>query len=198
VPKARGGTRQVVSVTGPAGVGTTTLVEAFLDSPVLHGAMPPVRIGRGACVEQHGPREPYMPVLESLERLARQPDADRLRELLRRVAPTWLAQMPWLIGDDAEALRHSLQATRAERMLREFASLTEALTTDMTLVLVLEDLHWSDPSTVDLLALLGQRREAARLLVIGIYRPAEIVVEEHLLSQAVRTLQVRRQCVELP
>jgi tetratricopeptide (TPR) repeat protein len=139
-----------------------------------------------------------MPVLESLERLARQPDADRLRELLRRVAPTWLAQMPWLIGDDAEALRHSLQATRAERMLREFASLTEALTTDMTLVLVLEDLHWSDPSTVDLLALLGQRREAARLLVIGIYRPAEIVVEEHLLSQAVRTLQVRRQCVELP
>jgi len=195
--KACAGTRQVVFVTGPAGVGKTMLVEAFLDSPALHSAMPPVRIARGACVEQHGPREPYMPVLEALERLARQ-DAERLRELLRRIAPTWLAQIPWLIGDDAEALRHSLQAARAERMLREFASLSEALTTDVPLVLVLEDLHWSDPSTVDLIALLGQRCEAARLFVIGIYRPAEVAVEEHVLSQAVRTLQVRRRCVELP
>jgi hypothetical protein len=95
--------------------------------------------------------------------------------------------MPWLIGDDAEALRQSLQAARAERMLREFASLIEALTTDVTLVLALEDLHWSDPPTVDLLSLLGQRREPARLLVIGIYRPAVAAVADHSLAQAVRT-----------
>jgi hypothetical protein len=50
--------------------------------------------------------------------------------------------MPWLIGDDADALRRSLQAARATRMLREFAAFTEALTADVTLVLVLEDLHW--------------------------------------------------------
>jgi DNA-binding winged helix-turn-helix (wHTH) protein len=196
--KACAGERQIVFVTGPAGVGKTTLVETFLHSPTVQTAVPSVRIGRGACVEQHGPREPFMPVLESLERLARQFDAGRLEGLLRRVAPTWLAQMPWLVGDDAEALRHSLQAARAERMLREFAALTEALATDVTMVLALEDLHWSDPSTVDLLSLLGQRREPARLLVIGTYRPAEIAVQEHALSRAVRTLQVRRQCVELP
>src|SRR5262249_47057946 len=60
------------------------------------------------------------------------------------------------------------------------------------------DLHWSDPSTVDLLSLLGQRRELARLLVVGIYRPAEAAVTEHPLAQAVCALQVHRQCVELP
>jgi len=196
--KANAGQRQIVFVTGPAGVGKTTLVDAFLDSPAVRCATPPVRLGRGTSVEQRGPREPYMPVLESLGQLAQQPDNDRFVGLLRRVAPTWLAQMPWLIGDDAETLRHSLQAARAERMLREFASFTEMLTSDRTLVLVLEDLQWSDPSTVDLLALLGQRREPARLLLIGTYRPAEIIVQEHALSQAVRTLQVRRQCVELP
>jgi predicted ATPase len=106
--------------------------------------------------------------------------------------------MPWLIGDDAAALRRSLKAARSERMLREFAALIELLTMDEVLVLALEDLQWSDPSTVDLLSLLGQRSAPARLLVIGSYRPAEIAVQEHVLCHAVRTLQVRRRCAELP
>jgi len=46
----------------------------------------------------------------------------------------------------------------------------EAITAEHPLVLVLEDLHWSDASTVELLSLLARRREPARLLVIGIYR----------------------------
>ena len=196
--KAARGERQVVFVTGSAGVGKTTLVEAFLDSEAFAGPWAPAWIGRGGCVDQHGPREAYMPVLEALGRLAQRSDADALLALMRRVAPTWLAQMPWLMGDDAETIRQSLQGTRAERMLREFAVLTERLTADVLLVLVLEDLHWSDPSTVDLLSLLGQRREPARMLIIGTYRAAELVVQEHVLSKAVRTLQMRRQCVELP
>jgi DNA-binding winged helix-turn-helix (wHTH) protein len=196
--KASRGERQIVFVTGPPGVGKTTVIEALLDLPAFHRATPPVWIARAACVEQHGPREPYMPVLDALGRLARRPDASGLAALLRRTAPTWLAQMPWLIGDDAAALRESLQAARAERMLREFAAFTQALTADVTLVLVLEDLHWCDPATVDLLALLGEHSEPARLLVIGSYRPAELVVREHVLAQAVRTMLLRRQCSELP
>jgi DNA-binding winged helix-turn-helix (wHTH) protein/predicted ATPase len=195
--KASAGERQMVFVTGAAGVGKTTLIEAFLDSPAVRESASPVWIGRGCCIDQRGSREACMCVFEALERLVRRPDAERLLQLLRRAAPTWLVQMPWLV-DDAEALRQSLQAARGERMLREFAALTEALTSDVTLVLVLEDLHWSDSSTVDLLSLLGQRREPARLMVIATYRPAEVAVQEHALSQAVRTLHVRRQCTELP
>jgi hypothetical protein len=115
--KAHAGERQIVFVSGSPGIGKTRLVEAFLDSAAIRGALPSVRIARGSCVEQRGPREPYMPVLEALERLARQPESAPLVPLLRRVAPTWLAQMPWLAGEDAEALRHSLQAARADRML---------------------------------------------------------------------------------
>ena len=43
------------------------------------------------------------------------------------------------------------------------------------LVLVLEDLHWSDYSTLNVLAMLARRREPARLLVLGTYRPEDVL-----------------------
>ena len=197
--KARAGKRQIVFITGPAGIGKTALVEAFLDSPAVRESAAPLWIACGVCVDQHGPREAYMPVIDALERLARRPDAKRLTAVLRRVAPTWLAQVPRLIGDkEAQALRQSLQGVRSVRMLREFAAFVEMLAANVTLVLVLEDLHWSDPSTVDLLSVLGERRESARLLVIGTYRPADAIVHEHVLLTTARKLRVRRQSVEIP
>src|SRR5262245_51327410 len=197
--QARAGRRQAAFIIGPAGIGKTALVEAFLTSPEVRGRAGAVSVARGFCVEQLGPREPYMPVLEALGRLTHRADAGGLGELLGRVAPTWLAQTPWLIGeeDNAQALERSPQFVRPERMLREFAVLMEALTADQPLVLVLEDLHWSDPSTVDLLSVLGEREETARLLVIGTYRSDEAVVHEHPVLHAARTLQGRHRCVEV-
>ena len=64
-------------------------------------------------------------------------------------------------------------------------------------MLVLEDLHWSDRSTVECLAALAQRREPARLLVLGTYRPVETVVQGHPLRGMVQELCGRGQAVEL-
>jgi DNA-binding winged helix-turn-helix (wHTH) protein/predicted ATPase len=193
------GERANVFVSGEAGIGKTALVGTFLDSPAVSVAGVPVWIARGTCVGQHGAREAYMPVLEALEGLARRPDASRFTAVLRRVAPTWLAQMPGLINDeDQHALRRTLQGIKPERMLREFAAFVEAVTAEVAIVLVLEDLHWSDASTVDLLWTLGQRREPARLLVIGTFRPAEAIAQEHSLMKVMRTLALHRQCIELP
>jgi predicted ATPase len=66
------------------------------------------------------------------------------------------------------------------------------------LVLVLEDLHWSDASTVEALALLARRREAATLLVLGTYRPVELVVRAHPFKAAKQELQLHGQCAEVP
>lgn len=186
---ARRSERQIVFVVGPAGVGKTTLIETFLGSLAERSD---TAVATGACLAQHGAREPYIPVLEAIERLARGAPAGRVAALLHGRAPSWLAQMPWLAGDTRIA-----EAARPERMLREGVALLEGLADEMTVVLALEDLHWSDPSTVDLLARLGQRNEAARLLVLVSHRPAEVAVHEHPLGTVLRTLRGLRRCVEL-
>lgn len=189
------GQRNIAFIAGGAGIGKTALVECFLRSVE---ASTPAFVGRGVCIEQHGVHEPYMPVLDSLEALARGPRGGTALELLKRIAPTWLALMPWLDGAQAEALRQSTRGMRTERMMREFAAFTEALAAQAPLLLLLEDLHWSDPSTVDLLSFLAGRSEGARMLVISTYRPAEVAVRDHALGHAVRATSLRRQAELIP
>ena len=62
-------------------------------------------------------------------------------------------------------------------MLREAAEALEAAGSDRPLVLVLEDLHWADPSTVDLLEWLARRDTPLQLLVLGTYRPADALAD---------------------
>lgn len=189
---ARRGERQLVFVSAAAGVGKTSLIDRFLRGPAAR--RPDVAIGTGLCIAQHGEREPYVAVLEAIDRLARGDAAASLAARLRSRAPSWLAQVPWLAVEEAPPP----PAARPERMLREGVALLEGLAEERTVVLALEDLHWSDPSTIDLLARLGQRREPARLLVLASYRPAEVAVHEHPLGNALRMLRGQRRCVELP
>ena len=85
-----------------------------------------------------------------------------------------------------------------QRMLRELAEALEACTAAHPLLLVLEDLHWSDASTVEALTLLARRREAARLLVIGTYRPVELILRQHPLKAAKQELQLHGHCADVP
>src|SRR5262252_5930884 len=82
-------------------------------------------------------------------------------------------------------------------MLRELAEVVETLTAETPLVLVLEDLHWSDYATLDLLALLARRRAPARLLVLGTYRPVDVMVRGHPLQSVQQELHLHGQCAEV-
>jgi predicted ATPase len=121
--------------------------------------------------------------LEALGRLCREPGGERLITLLNQYAPTWLVQMPSLLSAaELETLQRKVQGATRERMLREMGEAVDAITAEQPLVLWLEDLHWSDPSTLELLALLARRREVTRLLILGTYRPVEVIVREHPLK----------------
>jgi DNA-binding winged helix-turn-helix (wHTH) protein len=117
--QARQGQRQVVWVTGEAGMGKTAVVEAFR---AVVATEPTVWLAVGQCVEHYGTGEAYLPVLEALGQLCRGAGGEHLVLLLRQHAPTWLVQMPWLLTEaDRQRWRDELQGVTRERMLREFA-----------------------------------------------------------------------------
>src|SRR6185295_2226112 len=155
-----------------------------------------LRLARGQCVDGFGTSDAYMPLLEALERLCRQSTSEAVVALLRRLAPTWLLQLPRLLQPgEQDALRLQLAGSSGERMVRELLSFVEELTVDRTLVLVLEDLHWSDHATVGALAALAARREPARLLVIASYRPADAIAQQHPVSTLNHELAAKAQCI---
>src|SRR5262249_37931781 len=130
---------------------------------------------------------------------SRNPGGRVIVDTLCRFAPTWIVQMPALVTEsELEGLRRKVAGATRDRMLREMAEALEALGRDRTVVFLFEDLHWSDPSTVDLLAYLARRRESARLLLIGTYRPADLVVMDHPLKRIGRELRMYGLCSEMP
>jgi len=140
---------RIAFVTGEAGMGKTALLDTFLAQAVTRTE---VRIARGQCIGQYGAGEPYLPVLEALNRLCRSSTEKQFIPLLHQQAPLWLLQMPGLlIPADEVRLQESLRGASQDRMLREIAAFIEAATVKRCLILVLEDLHWSDISTLALL-----------------------------------------------
>jgi predicted ATPase/DNA-binding winged helix-turn-helix (wHTH) protein len=189
------GERQVVLITGEAGIGKTTLIDTFVAWIATERAL---WLGRGQCIAHHGAGEAYLPVLEAFGQMGREPGGKQLVEILEQHAPSWLLQMPGLLSDTAyEALQRRGSGSTRERMLRELAEAVETLAAVRPVVLVLEDLHWSDGATVDWLAYVARRRDPARVLVLGTYRPVEARVREHPVWIVTQDLRVHGQCVEM-
>src|SRR5262249_55567474 len=124
-------------------------------------------------------------------------DGGDVVQALERWAPSWLLQLPGVVDAAAlETLRRRVPSPNRDRMLRELADALDVLARDTPLVVVLEDLHWSDASTMDLLAYTPERGTPARLLVIGTYRPVEAVVHAHPFRATAQRLIARGRAAE--
>src|SRR5262249_26023701 len=110
-------------------------------------------------------------LLDALGQLMRAPRTDTVLEILTRHAPTWAVQFPGVLGaKQRELLRREVLGARRERMLREICDALEILSTSIPLVLIIEDLHWSDASTLDFISAISRRRTAARLMLVATHR----------------------------
>ena len=189
------GHKELVFVTGEAGIGKTTLLDAF-EKGVASSEN--VLAARGQCVEGFAGKEAYYPLLEALGQLLRGPAADAVSQVLSTHAPAWLIQFSFAVKPERrEALQREIIGVTRERMVRELCEALEKLAANRTLVLMLEDLHWVDDSTLDVISALARRRGTARFLLLGTYRPVDVILTRSPLKGLKQDLLVRRLCHEL-
>jgi predicted ATPase len=195
---AAGGRGLLVTVSGEPGIGKTTLIEELLADLIV--SQRPPRIARGRCSERLAGTDAYLPLLEALDGLLRGNSGEIAASAMKRLAPTWYLQIAPAALDDSSEGRAlvNVQAMSQERMKRELSSFLEELSRITPLVLFFDDLHWSDLSTIDVLAYVATRLASMRLLMLATVRPAELLLNKHPFAQLKLDLQARGLCRDLP
>jgi predicted ATPase len=184
-------------VTGEPGIGKTTLVEEFLAELAASGRT--YAVGRGRCSERLAGAEAYLPFLEALESLLRGPGGESVARLMKVVAPTWYAQVAPQAAEDSSFARVLMEekAASQERLKRELGAFLQELSRLRPLLLFLDDLHWADASTIDLLAYIGSKCAAMRLLLVLTYRPTDLLLSKHPFVPLKQDFQARGVCREI-
>ena len=183
--RALKGNQQIVFVTGETGIGKSALLDTFIHQVTASGE---ILATYAQCAEHHAEDGAYLPMLEAVSRLCQQ--APNLVSLLRDYAPSWLNQIPWIGNAGRVVVRGSMPLELAEAL--------QAVTAQKPLVLVLDDLQWSDYATLALLSFLARRRESTWLLLIGSYRPEDAWLLAHPIRAVTSELEIHHQCTELP
>ncbi len=97
---------------------------------------------------------------------------------------------------DARLLTQA-RTTTQERVKHELGAFLEEVARPEPVVLFLDDLHWADASTVDLLGYLATKFDTTRILIIGAYRPSDLFLAKHPFIGVKRDLQARGGCREI-
>ena len=195
---AASGRGLMVCLGGEPGLGKTTLVEDFFADLSSRGAA--CAVARGLCSERLAGTEAYLPFLEALESLLHGGSADSAARIMKVTAPTWYVQLAPLTGEDSSHERTIADTKSAsqERMKRELAAFLQEISRLQPLIIFFDDLHWADNSTVDLLAYIGSKIGAMRLLLITTYRTSELLAPKHPLLQVKLDMQSHGLCREIP
>jgi predicted ATPase len=187
----------LLCVTGEPGLGKTTLVEDFLDELANSGRL--YSLARGRCSERLAGAEAYLPILEALNSLIEGEGGVAASQVMKLLAPTWYVQLVPRAADDPAlaGVRPATTGTSQERLKRELEVFLQELSRLRALVLFLDDVHWADASTVDLLAYLGGRCATQRLLMVLAYRPTDLALSHHPFATVKLELQGRDICREI-
>ncbi|MFF5075888.1 AAA family ATPase [Actinoplanes sp. NPDC000266] len=164
---AAAGRPSTVLLGGEAGVGKTALLRAFADDAEGSGA----RVMTGACVDLSSGDLPYVPVVEALRSLVRDVGEQEVRRL---AGPAWpsLARMAPFLGEPEQGAAGGADAR--VHMFEGVLGLLRRLGEERPVVLICEDLHWADRSTLDLLAFLVRMLTDERLLLLITYRSNDL------------------------
>jgi len=158
------GVSSVAALSGEAGLGKSRLLAEFLTVARQRGAL----VLEGGCTAVSSGELPYAPIRAVLRDLTRQLGPVRIAELLGPAAADIEPFVPHLSAalPQARAVPRAASDTSREDRYESLLGLVAALAQDRVLVLVIEDLHWADRSSLDLLAFLVGNLHRSRTLFV--------------------------------
>ena len=163
--RAGEGQPQALLVAGDAGVGKTRLLEEFVCAATVQGAV----VAVGGCIEIGADGLPYAPMVTALRALHRE-----LGDEVDRAAAGTEGRLSQLLPELGQAVPETHDEFGRARLFEYTAQMFERLAADRTVVLALEDLHWSDRSTRELLLYLLRSLRNSRFVIIGTYRSDDL------------------------
>ena len=147
-----------VLVEGPAGIGKTRVVHE-LDARVQARG---VEVVVGHCVAQGEQMLPYAPVVELLTELVRREGAAAILRAAGPAGPELARLVPALGAQEVS----EVDSSRASRLFQAFSTLLQNLSFRRPLLVVVEDVHWADTSTRELLALIARQQQGDVVLLL--------------------------------
>jgi predicted ATPase len=217
VARGLAGHGEIVFVEGAAGMGKTMLLQMLQKYLGQRPELAKTSLTYGYCYESTGSQSAYQPFIEILETLTRvEPGQKNVRKLmltlLRETAPDWLQLVPvfgpalsagvksaslvreWLLETPNES-----QTSQSSIMILQYINtISKIAAQQKPLVLVIEDAHWIDDASCQLLLRLSQKIAELPVVVFITYRPGEIhpqhplqkVQREMLIKGSSRTLRL--------
>lgn len=169
--EATAGKGRLGFVVGEAGSGKTTLLRAFIER--VQASHPRLRIASGGCDEYIGSGLPFLPWRTLLQELTASDDAAWLP------IPSLAKAARFLSTSEVEEEAEPRSQLTQDQLFTEIGARVSALAAQQPLLLILEDLHWADLSSLYLLLYLSQRIERSPLLLLCTFRPEELAAGEH-------------------
>jgi DNA-binding CsgD family transcriptional regulator/tetratricopeptide (TPR) repeat protein len=164
--KARDGRTTTVLIGGEAGIGKSRLIEHFSTEAANSGAF----VAIGGCPPTAEAELPFAPIVDALRSIARRLSADELADAIGSAGAALAGLVPGATPGDGNPLAGGRTAV-FEAALGLVERIAEARG---CLVLVLEDLHWADRSTRELLAYLAHNLRDSNVLIVASYRTDDL------------------------
>jgi predicted ATPase len=171
---------RIVCISGDVGLGKTALVDTFIEELRHEGQA--FHVAHGRCSESLTESEPFIPWIESLSALAGEPT---VRDVMVQAAPTWYR----------EIMHTGTGGPR--KMKRELLDFCKQMSPVHPLIIAIDDFHWSDAESADLLSYLATRLERTRVLIVVCYDLSEMKIKNHPFLRLRSDLLSRRACSEI-
>jgi len=188
--EARIGQPAVALIAGEAGVGKTRLVEELIREATESQA----RVLVGGCVELGGEGFPFAPVVDALRTLAADLPPQQLDEVLGSAREELSRLLPEL--SPTTTRQEAAGEFGRSRMFELLLAVFTRVAAERPLVLVIEDLHWADRSTLDLVVFFARSLRNTRVLLVLSYRSDE-VDRRHPLRPVLAVLERMRQVLRI-